>query len=181
MKYLSRVSNLIEALCLSLFLMAAASVPSFAQVSPLATWTSVASTGAVDDASAGMIGFSGPQAYLNAGVTSAVIRYNVTATGGLFIGPGKRLTARFYKPDTDTRLVMTLFEHSITGPTIALATLDSNAFAPSAAFQVHSGVFGGSGFDFWRNSYYVEVKLIRNAAGGGGGDPRLSMLHLTTF
>jgi hypothetical protein len=181
MKYLSRVSNLIEALCLSFVLLTAASVPSFAQVSPLAAWTSVGSTGAVDDASTGKIGFSGPQVYLNAGVTSAVIRYNVTATGGLFVGPGKKLTARFYKPDVDTRLVITLFEHSITGPTIALATLDSNAFAPSAAFQAQSVIFGGPGFDFSRNSYYVEVKLIRNAAGGGGGDPRLSMLQIATF
>jgi hypothetical protein len=181
MKYLSRVSNIGKALCLSFLLLTTINIPSFSQAGPLAAWTNVGSVGTVDEADNGKVGFFGPQVYLNAGFNSAMMRYNVTGTDGLFVGPNKKLTARFYKPNPDTQVIVSLFEHDLnTGAIAVLAVLNSNAFAPSAAFQVQSAVIGGGGFNFARKSYYIEVRLIRNAAGGGGGDPRLSMLQIIT-
>jgi hypothetical protein len=177
MNYLSRVSYFSKTLCLALLLLTTANVPSFAQ----AAWTNVGSVGTVDEADNGKIGFVLPQAYLIAGFNTALMRYNVTATDGLFVGPNKKLTARFFKPDIDTRLIINLFEHDLnTGAVVLLANLDTNAFAAAAGFQVQSVPIGGGGFDFSRKSYFIEVRLIRNAAGGGGGDPRLSMLQIST-
>lgn len=181
MKYLSRVSNISKALCLSLLLLTTINVPSFSQAGPLAAWTNVGSVGTVDEADNGKVGFVGPQVYLNPGFNSAMMRYNVTGTDGLFVGPNKKLTARFFKPDPDTLLIINLFEHDLnTGAVVMLATLNTSVFAPSAAFQVQSVPIGGGGFNFARKSYYVEVRLVRNAAGGGGGNPRLSMLQIIT-
>jgi hypothetical protein len=76
---------------------------------------------------------------------------------------------------------MYLFEHDLnTGAVVLLANLDTNAFAAAPGFQVQSVPIGGGGFNFARKSYFIEVRLIRNAAGGGGGDPRLSMLQIST-
>jgi len=181
MKYLSRISKFNQALCLSFLLLAATNVPLFAQAGLLAAWTNVGSVGTVDEADTAKVGFVSSQAYLKAGFNSAVIRYNVTATDGLFVGPNMKLTARFLKPNQDTRVVVRVFRHELaTGAVVLLATLDSNAFAPAAAFQAQRVPFlpvAAPDFNFARASYFIEVTLIRTAA---AGDPRLSMLQITT-
>src|SRR5581483_3851089 len=73
MKYLSAISGFGKALCLSLLLLAAASVPAFAQADVYGAWTSVGSTGTVDEADAANVGFNATQVYLTAGATSATI------------------------------------------------------------------------------------------------------------
>ena len=108
MNYLSRMAHFSKALCLSFLFLMATSVSSFAQSGSLAAWTSVGSVGTVDEADNGKIGFSLQQAYLTPNFNTALIRYNVTATDGLFAGPNDKLAVRFFKPDADTRPIINL-------------------------------------------------------------------------
>src|SRR5262245_33778369 len=65
-------------------------------------WTNVGTVGVVDDANQSQVMLDVSRARLGAGVVSAMVRYNVTATEGLFQGATKKLTVRFYKPDNFT-------------------------------------------------------------------------------
>jgi len=173
MKYLSRISNFSKSLGILFLLLTAANVSSFAQ----AAWTSVGSDGTEVRPGA----FTGPQVSIPVGSTSTVMNYNVTATPGLFLGPNKRLVARFLDPDGNgaIRVVARLFRHQlIDGATVLLATLDSNAFPLNAAFQVQSvPIPAVPDFHFGRNSYFIQVTLTRPA---GAASPGLSMLQITT-
>src|SRR4030095_10658062 len=62
-------------------------------------WTSVANTGIVDEANQNEVLLGVARPALPPGARPAPIRYNVTATDGLFLGPDKALSVRFYKPD----------------------------------------------------------------------------------
>ncbi|HET9317102.1 MAG TPA: hypothetical protein VFQ51_16030, partial [Vicinamibacteria bacterium] len=65
-------------------------------------WTNVGTVGVVDDLNQAQVFLDVSRARLAANVPSATVRYNVTATDGLFVGPTKKLTVRFYKPDIFT-------------------------------------------------------------------------------
>ncbi|HZS04171.1 MAG TPA: hypothetical protein VFD58_04995 [Blastocatellia bacterium] len=179
MKYLSAISGFGKALCLSLLLLAAASVPAFAQADVYGAWTSVGSTGTVDEADAANVGFNATQVYLTAGATSATIRYNVTATSNLFFGLNKTLVVRAFKPNADSRIIINLLKQDLnSGAVVGIGGMDSGAqmaWIASPSFQVRSTPLLASQFDFLRNSYYIEVQLIRTAP---TGDPRVSMLQV---
>src|SRR5262245_31493715 len=97
-------------------------------------WTNVGTVGVVDDANQAQVILGVSRAWLAAGVTSATIRYNVTATEGLFDGPTKKLTVRFYKPDNFTAVTARLWSDEIaTGTHTSLMFFDSAPFAANAA------------------------------------------------
>jgi hypothetical protein len=111
--------------------------------------------------------------------TTAFIRYNVTATDGLFpTNTFVRMLARFQDNGTDGRVLATLIKVPLNGgASQILLTLDSNAFAPQAGLQTQfvetSNCIGD--FNFSLNAYYVSVQLSRTAA---GGFPILSSLQI---
>src|SRR5262245_13581699 len=148
------------------------------------SWTTVGSAGTVDDGSLANLALGADVAQLSAAApanTTAFIRYNVTATDGLFpTNTFTRMLARFQDNGTDSRVVATLIRVPLNGgaPQILL-TLDSNVFAPQAGLQTQFVETSSciSDFNFSLYAYYVSVQLSRTAA---GGFPILSSLQLNT-
>jgi hypothetical protein len=164
---------------------AAFSAPPAALASPEKAWTNVGCVGVVDDANQSQVFLDLSRARLAAGVVSATIRYNVTATEGLFLGPDKKLTVRFYKPDNFSVVTARLWSDEIaTGTHSSLMLFDSAGFLPNAAAtQAQSVTFNlPNEFDFGKKVYWVEVVLtrLRNAQGVLLGDPRLELLQIVT-
>jgi hypothetical protein len=148
-------------------------------------WTNVGTVGVVDDANQAQVILDVSRARLAAGVVSATVRYNVTATEGLFVGPTKRLTVRFYKPDNFTAVTARLWSDDIaTGAHTALMFFDSALFAPMAgATQAQSVAMNlPNDFDFGKKVYWIEVGLFRSTGAGGAlfGDPRIELLQIDT-
>lgn len=171
-----------------LAVIAAFHVPPAAQAAPPVPerpWTNVGSVGVVDDSNQSQVILGVSRAWLAGGVVSATIRYNVTATEGLFLGPDKRLTVRFYKPDNFTAVQARLWSDDIaTGAHTALMFFDSAAFAPNAAATQTQSVMANlpNDFDFAKKVYWVEVTLFRSTTAGGVllGDPRIELLQIET-
>jgi hypothetical protein len=146
-------------------------------------WSSVGSAGTVDDEDTGIVWLGN----LNNGNPGAVtmpftatgvlnIRYNVVAVSGLFGGEGHVLSARFRDNGAGGRVVVRLKQFGLyTGVTTTLLTLDSNAFAPSPDFQVQSVGSCATTLNFFENSYFMDVEIIKNAANFA---PSLAMLNL---
>ena len=147
-------------------------------------WTSVGNTGIVDDSDQAEVILDVQRARLAAGVPSATIRYNVTATEGLFVGPTKTLTVRFFKPNVFTAVTARLWSEEIaTGAMATLMFFDSSLFAPNAAIQTQSVSMNlVNDFDFGKKVYWVEVGLFRSTGPNGVllGDPRIDLLQIDT-
>ena len=148
-------------------------------------WTNVGTVGVVDDANQAQVMLDVSRARLAAGVLSATVRYNVTATEGLFVGPTKRLTLRFYKPDNFTAVTARLWSDEIaTGAHSALMFFDSAPFAPLAGATQSQTVSMNlpNDFDFGRKVYWIEVGLFRSTGPNGQllGDPRIELLQIDT-
>jgi len=147
-------------------------------------WTSSGNTGIVDDSNQAQVFLDVQRARLAGGVQSATIRYNVTATEGLFAGPTKKLTVRFYKPDVFTFVNARLwYEEIATGAMGTLLFFDSSLFAPNAAIQTQSVSMNlVNDFDFGKKVYWVEVGLFRSTGPNGVllGDPRIDLLQIDT-
>ena len=145
-------------------------------------WTSSGNTGIVDDSNQAQVFLDVQRVRLAAGVQSATIRYNVTATEGLFVGPNKTLTVRFYKPDVYTAITARLwYEEIATGNMGALMFFDSSAYAPNASIQTRSvSAVLANDFDFHKRVYWVEVGLFRGTGPNGQlfGDPRMDLLQI---
>jgi hypothetical protein len=149
-------------------------------------WTNVASVGVVDDANQAQVILDLHRARLGPGAISGTIRYNVTATEGLFLGADKRLTVRFYKPDNFTTITARLWSDEIaTGVLTPLNAFTSAAYAASASVQTQSVTMNlPNDFDFGKKVYFIEVSLFRTPGPIGAppmGDPRLEALQIDTF
>jgi hypothetical protein len=149
-------------------------------------WTSVASTGTVDETDAGEIAFSGPFAEFSgtAGPAArATIRYNVVAVDGLFAQAGPQswpaLIVNYRDNGPDARVQAFLREYDFltaqVHPTKRIL-FDSDLYAPSNNYQTRAvgncGLFDD--FDFVPNNqtvhaYFIEVLLYRASSSGTPG------------
>lgn len=111
---------------------------------------------------------------------SAVVRYNVTAVDGLFMGAPYGtgdtygMTVRYWASGSAARVVVRLMEVDIyTGVEVERMKLDSANFASSTNYQTQGvGIYLPPWkFDFTQKAYYVEATLTRSAivAGGAAG------------
>ena len=165
-------------------------------------WTSVASTGTVDESDQNEIAFAGPFAtFSNAAPTlsRAIIRYNVTAVDGLFAQPGPltwpALIVNYRDDGADARVVVYLREYEFGANPMnpALNTrivFDSDLYPQSNDYQTRSiGTCGEfNKFEFVPNNqnvraYFLEVHMIRqnldeNVA---TGNPGLGALALSRY
>ncbi|MBL8203596.1 MAG: hypothetical protein JNM09_05145 [Blastocatellia bacterium] len=140
-------------------------------------WTTVASAGTVDEADLNKVNYSEATARLNLATpanTTAVIRYNVVALDGLVDagGDGYSLAVRFRDNGQDERVIVRLKAVDLnTGIVTTLMTLDSNAFAPNALFQLRSVpvCWPNWNFNFNRNAYFVEAILWKGTTAGNPG------------
>jgi len=148
-------------------------------------WTSVGSTGTVDDTDTGKLHFIGPRVTTNAVApgTKAVVRYNVVAVDGLFANltptSWPALIVRYNTLNGQGRVVARLKEYILNGPqegqTNTLITLDSDDFPQAADFQTRAiGNCGNfSQFQFASpqiaRSYFVEVEITSHTGASGVG------------
>ncbi|MFN0109235.1 MAG: hypothetical protein ACKVZH_10320 [Blastocatellia bacterium] len=165
-------------------------------------WTSVASTGTVDETDQNEIAFAGPFAtFSNAAPTlsRAIIRYNVTAVDGLFSQPGPvswpALAVNYRDDGDDARVLVYLREYEFGANPMnpALNTrivFDSDLYPVSGDYQTRS--IGNCGeftkFEFVPNNqnaraYFLEVHLIRQNQDNNvqTGNPGLGALALSRY
>ncbi|MEO6724821.1 MAG: hypothetical protein ABIU20_09815 [Blastocatellia bacterium] len=148
-------------------------------------WTSVGSTGTVDDADTDKLRFNGPLVVtkLAAPGTKAVVRYNVVAVDGLFANltptSWPALIVRYNTLNGRGRVVARLKEYIMNGPqqgqTNTLITVDSDDFPQDVDFQTRSlgncGNFSHFQFasPFIARSYFVEVEITSHTGVNGIG------------
>lgn len=171
----------------------------------LKAWTTVGSAGTVDEADISKVSLQGsvigfPEILppistttnfasaigLPTETVTAVARYNVVATDGLFEG-GNYLSmrSRFRDDGNSAQVILRLYETNIeTGATTLLLTLDSNAFTPSDNFQTQGvSAFVGSRINFQENAYHIEATLIqkKSVVAFFGGKPAISIIQLARY
>jgi hypothetical protein len=140
-------------------------------------WTSAGSTGTPDedalptDLTPGKITMNLPYATLKAtqASMSATIRYNVTAVFDKSYIFTPYLQMRFLDSGATTRVYAALRAYNTTnGSGRLLATLDSNSFPASAAYQTQISCTPNNQWinDFVNEVYYVEVTLSRTSTAG---------------
>lgn len=125
-----------------------------------------------------------PTAQLPLQTTQAVIRYNVTATEGLFFASGRHcMVARFRDDGNRARVILRLMQlQQDSEIATTLLTFDSNSFPSQAGFQVNSVATNRIPFDFAHNAYYVEATLTKQhplTSPFGGGKPALALVALS--
>ena len=140
-------------------------------------WTSAGSTGTPDedalptDVAPGKITMNMPYATLKntQASMSATIRYNVTAVFDTSYNFTPYLQMRFLDSGATTQVYAVLRAYNTTtGVSRTLATLDSNSFAASAAYQTQSACTPNNQWinDFVNEVYYVDVTLSRTSTTG---------------
>jgi hypothetical protein len=143
-------------------------------------WSTVGSTGTVDEADLAIASFSNGFASISAAAAVPAtldIRYSVVAVDGLFdFANGYALTVRYRDNGVSARVVVRLKEYSRnTGATNTLLTFDSNGFAQDGNFQLQTVSFCAPPLDFFNNAYFIEAQLDKTAA---AGDPQLGLVQL---
>jgi hypothetical protein len=177
-----------------------ASAITSAQAQDVKSWSTAGSTGIADKVDLNKIVFSngtvafpeiqgtqvsaGRGARLQLQTVQAVIRYNVTATDGLFFDAGRLcMIVRFRDDGNRARVLLRLLRLNVNdGATATLLTFDSNSFAPQQDFQTNSVGTNRVPFDFSNNAYYVEATLTKQQpiiTPLGGGRPALAVVVLT--
>lgn len=174
-------------------------------------WTTVGSAGTIDEASTGKLVMQGatisfPEILLplptdtlepaeRSGFAAALpletitgtVRYNVTATDGLFEnGAYLGMRARIRDDGDRAQVVLRLYEVNIdTGVTLPVLTLNSDSFTPSANYQtVGTSIFVGNRINFQQNAYYIEATLTQKrpqVSPIGGGRPGIAVIQLQKF
>jgi hypothetical protein len=169
----SKLTMVVKSLCGLALLLAGLAASSQAQTVLGQPWTTIGSTGTLDE---GAVTFSGADALLASDL--AVLRYNVVAVEGLFAsGPALTrtiLTARFRDNGDNNHVIVRLKSLRLTGPgaggVTTLMTIDSNDYPGSPSFQTRSIWCDGGAFsfDFVDNAYFVEVTMTRTASPTAG-------------
>jgi hypothetical protein len=150
-------------------------------------WTTVGSTGTLDEKSEGKVFFD--RAVVQKGNTlvfksarrlpqaeggganetdSAVIRYNVTAVDGLFGAQGIRMAVRFLDEGVSARVIAQLIEVDIaTGAKVTLLTFDSDdpGVPVLSGYHMYDVCDDGRAqqFDFVQKAYYIEATLATSS------------------
>lgn len=150
-------------------------------------WTTVGSAGIVNESHFDLVDLSGGGiAQFQAGApanTSALIRYNVTATSGLFglLGTPIRMNVRFMDNNASANVIVRLKEYNFDAglPATTIIEFNSNEQASSASLQNgYKMAACGFAFDFANKAYYLEVELNRTAA---SGNPKLATVQLSAM
>jgi hypothetical protein len=154
-----------------------------------APWTTVGSTGIVDDSDVSNVARGVFAIDIAGGApnsTTIDIRYNVVAVDDManFPGPGGglgdpflQITVRFKDNGSNAQVLVRLKEISLSnGTTTTLSTLDSNDFSSSANFQTQVEDDYEGGLDFDNNAYVLDVDLIRSGSGGEAGIECIQLL-----
>ncbi len=175
-------------------------------------WTTVGSAGTIDEASTSKLVMQGstisfPEilpplpsdtlepaerlgfaaAALPLETVTGTVRYNVTATDGLFEnGAYLGMRARIRDNGDNAQVVLRLYEVNIdTGATSPVLTLNSDSFTPSANYQtVGTSIFVGNRINFQQNAYYIEATLTQKRpqiSPIGGGKPGIAVIQLQKF
>jgi hypothetical protein len=144
--------SLVRVFALALFI---ATVPLAAQTT---TWTAIASTGAVDEASLGSFAVTGPTLSHNAAsLTDVVARYNITDVSGTE-QPGWTTLEMSASNATGGMVRADLYQvDPCGGDAIPLCIV----FAQGDSCRTCT--FSSGTFDFANYLYYVEVKITRPA------------------
>lgn len=188
----------------NIFMKIALSLMTIATISSQATaqdgdkiWTSVASTGTVDERNVNEIIFGGPFATFSntvSGYARAIIRYNVVAVDGLFAQAGPMtwpsLGVNYRDDGSDARVVVYLREYEfganpMNPPLNTRIVFDSDLYPPSNDYQTRTigncGEFNEIQFvpgNLNARAYFLEVNLVRNSA---NGNPGLGALTLSRY
>jgi hypothetical protein len=135
-----------------------------------AQWTTVGSTGSVDEGDLATSDMSGFQVRIRSAATlpaAVVVRYNVVAAEGVMGGNGIVLNARYRDNGPGAHILAVLRQVNITtGVTTTLLTFDSNSFAQLPGFQAQGVSDCGPVFDFSTSAYFVETTITKASADG---------------
>ena len=137
-------------------------------------WTSVGSTGTVDETDTSEVRFVQGEAQQSSAVpigTVSTVRYNVVATndlGGGFVIP--RLTVRYRTGDSTGRVIARLkrYNYSPGGAASTMVTLDSNSYPATGGSYVTRSIVNCAAptLDFPTTAYFIEVELQKNGVNG---------------
>jgi hypothetical protein len=146
-----------------------------AQIHP---WTTVGSTGVVDEADTGIVEFVLGEARVPAAAPAGSVlhlRYNIVSLEGIDTVGFYLMRVRFRDNGNDARVQLVLRQYnSGTGITSTLKTFDSNAYAPAVGYQTESECFGIN-WNFANGPYYIEATLTKS---GAAGQPALGTIQL---
>lgn len=128
-------------------------------------WTTVGSTGSVDEQDLGifevvnsMIGIKS-----TVGVEVLDLCYNVVDEEMLHDGTSTSMTVRFRDNDAASYVNIGLRSVDLaTGVESTILSFDSNAFPVAAGFQTRTVSVVTSGFDFTKKAYYLRVKIYKS-------------------
>jgi hypothetical protein len=141
------------------------------------SWTTVGSTGVVDEDDAGIVEFVLGEARVPAAAAAGSVlnlRYNVVQLGG-FDGPGSYLMqVRFRDNGAAARVQLDLRQYHTNGPTSTWKSFDSNAYAPSVGYQTQFECFDIT-LDFEDGPYFIDATLTKS---GAAGQPALGIIQL---
>lgn len=135
-------------------------------------WTTVASTGTVDEADISIYEVSGPNIYLKSNAplpANLDVRYNVVAVDGLVESNYQKMRIRYKDNGNSARVIVRLKETNITsGNTYTRMTFDSNSYPQLSSYQTRTIEYYGSwwGFDFMNNIYFVETSINKTSIYG---------------
>ncbi|WP_295613341.1 hypothetical protein [uncultured Lamprocystis sp.] len=143
-------------------------------------WTSVGSTGVVDEQDLSLFDFVNAEARVvsTAPAPSTLnLRYNVVALEELNSGFNTpyRFKARLRDNGAGSQVVLRLRSASFaTGLATTIATIDSNALPPSPSYR-NQEVCVLLDFDFVNNAYFIDADLIKSST---AGTPALSLIQI---
>jgi hypothetical protein len=141
------------------------------------SWTTVGSTGVVDDADTGIVDFVLGEARVKSTAVAGSqlnLRYNIVALPG-FAGPGQYLMrVRFRDIGADANVRLDLRRVQSNGASTLLTTFDSNTYPANAGYQTQQKCVGVS-WDFAGSAYYVDAALTKS---GNLGTPALALIQL---
>lgn len=142
-------------------------------------WTTVGSTGTVDEADRDSANFSGGMVTMKANATGTLnIRYNVVSVEGLFGGNGVELGVRFRDNGPAAHVVVRLKRFDlVNGSVETILTLDSNNFPASNGFQLRTADDRSLRFDFFDYAYFMDVALEKTNL---SGTPALAIIQLAS-
>lgn len=150
-------------------------------------WTTIGAAGIVNESHVDLVDLSGGGiAQFQAGapnVANALIRYNVTATPGLFgaLGTPIKMNVRFLDNNGNGNVIVRLKEYNFSAGGGAATIIEFNSNEQASSFDYQNGqkmAPCGFAFDFANKVYYLEVELIRSAA---NSTPKLAVVQLTTM
>lgn len=146
-----------------------------------AKWSTIGSTGSVDDADKNIFVFDRDLVYIKSSASLPAIldvRYNVIAVDGLLKGNSPQITIRYIDNGAAARVLADLVELDInTGAWTNKIRFDSNNYDQKSGYQTRTIRTCNPGwtFDFTSKIYWVALHLEKT---GSAGNPQLSGIQL---